>query len=696
MLPSGHGPAATPIPETGARTLRPALLMPPLIQRLEPFISWALFAIACSLLLFYLGVTYRALMHSDATMKLLLGEEMLHARSLFPRDWNYVNDIWILFPSLIAAPLLTISAPSLWLHSLVDVIAAGFVLYSAWLAGRAVGLQGPLRLLPASVLACGLSTTFVEDVFGQSAYSAVTFTLLLLAGSCARQLAAPAGAPRRRDYWIVAILLLVSVASGPRGVASYAGPLLLALAGFHALSGQRPDEGRRARRLLGVVVTASFVGALAFVLLRRVLRYREGVISLGFAPHAQIPDHLRLVLANWLQMFDALPPDGGHFSLLLAATYAIRLALAATIFLLPIVLALRLQGLQSTALRFLVLFHLAITASTIYLLVFTGVYAEGTMTTRYLVPLLPTALLILGLWLQQLAAAWQFNAAHASWLVILAFLSLSPVQLVAPAFRHWPDLDSGLRDNRHAGLLAALQQAGLHRGFASYWNASVLDVLSGGDVRAAGVVFSPGSLPKPFRHLSADRWYGPDWAPGPTFLILGPSEADMINRPALDAALGSPERILHVDGFEVLVYPFDLASRFGWDQPPIRLPAMTPERCAAQFEIAEPFRSLGPGEFSTLQIRATNTSSITWSQNSITAFNPGLMIIDSTGRMVADPRGLLPHATLPGESVDIAMPFQAPRAPGDYTLQFSFVAEGDAWCGPLAANWGIAHLTVHP
>jgi hypothetical protein len=656
--------------------------------------SVSLFVFAAAMLVFYLVVTYRSQMHSDSAMKLLLGEQMAQQLTLLPRDWNYVNDIWIIFPHLVAAPLLLFFQPSMALHSVVDVIAAMLVLLSAWLAARDVGINGALRWLPMTLVASGLSGEFAEVAFGQSAYSGVIFTFFLLCGSASSLVA---GSARPKKIRAVALLLLASAASGPRGVASFAAPFILASAGLFFLSARDAQVRRASSRLLVASLAGSVVGGIVFLLLRNWVHYHEGAVAQGFATHDLIANHMRLIVANWFSLFAALPPSGGHFSSVAAAISMARIAVALGLFLLPLFLLFRINNLASQALKFLVLFHASILVSTIYLLIFTGVFVDEVHgASRYLIPLLPSALLISTLWLQQTAAAVHFNAARAGWLVALAMLSLSPLQLVGAAFANPMNIKSGLRRNSHAGLVETLKAAHLDRGYADYWDASVVSILSGGDVRIAPVNTSEG-LPTAFHHLTSERWYEASWARGSTFLVVSSKNRSTLNLQLLRSILGEPSQVLRVDDFEILVYPFNIGERLGYaEQPFVVMPRMNAATCSLVVEVLEHSSKLKVSEPGFIKIRATNHSSITWSQNASPPFNPGLRIVDEQGHRVATPRGLLLKSVPPAGRGEVVIPFHAPAQAGNYKLYFSFVAEGDAWCADLAPGGPEIDLHVDP
>jgi hypothetical protein len=669
------------------------------LQRSDAWIARALFALAAGMLAFYLLVTYRTLFHSDSAMKLLLGEEMARKFALFPRDWNYVNDIPTVFPTLFAAPLSLLFAPSFPLHALVDLMAAACVLYSGWFASREAGIDGPLRLLLPTALATGLSAPFSEAVFGQSAYSGPVFVLLMLAGWTCRLLAfnpSAGDAALRRARIGIAALIAAGVAGGPRGIATYSAPMLLALAGFHFFAA--PDGAvwhRRIANLAIAVLAATLLGGLIFLLLVSLVAYHSGAASQAFANDDQILHNLQVFASNWVALFEATAPPGERFGGLAAAVHISRLCVATAVLLLPLVLATRLNHLASPALRFLALLHLAVVATTGYVLVFSTI--QGQLgSPRYLVPCVATGLLATACWLHEVGRTRRVQAAWLGLAMIAALLTSAPHYLVGKAFVDARNPGVGLRKNPRADLASVLQNAGLKRGYATYWNAGALTVLTGGDVRVAPLVFSPGSLPAPFHHLSSESWYAPEWAAGRSFLLLDSGEGAELNRPALRKLAGDPSETLRVGDFEILVYPFNVGERMGYGaQPYVRLPKMTAQTCAATFEPFEASLALTPGEFGYLQIEATNRSTITWSQNSMPYFNPGVRIFDQEGRLMSEYRAPLPKTVPPGGTVLLTLPFRSPAA-GEYELRAGFVSEGEAWCGDLAANWVKIPLSVKP
>jgi hypothetical protein len=125
------------------------------------------------------------------------------------------------------------------------------------------------------------------------------------------------------------------------------------------------------------------------------------------------------------------------------------------------------------------------------------------------------------------------------------------------------------------GLKNFLLENGLHYGYAKFWNAGVLSVLSDEKLLVRQVVFDQG-LPKPDRWLSSNRWYRPGAWQGETFLLLSPrnedqdedpGEQDIINWDLLKRYHCKPDRKLVYEKFQIFVFPHNLANYLpGWDR----------------------------------------------------------------------------------------------------------------------------------
>ncbi len=112
-------------------------------------------------------------------------------------------------------------------------------------------------------------------------------------------------------------------------------------------------------------------------------------------------------------------------------------------------------------------------------------------------------------------------------------------------------------------LAGALHAHGLSRGYASYWDADVLRLSSGGalDVLPAAEGSPCGAGPTSFcRDLlnSAGGWFTA--RAGRSFVVVDPDDTFIPAPPP--ASLGTPEQTFSVDRFTVFVYGSDVVTRF--------------------------------------------------------------------------------------------------------------------------------------
>ena len=140
--------------------------------------------------------------------------------------------------------------------------------------------------------------------------------------------------------------------------------------------------------------------------------------------------------------------------------------------------------------------------------------------------------------------------------LLLPFLISGYFILVRPAL--------GVTATNFDGIIEVLKTNKLNYGFASYWNANVLTVLSKDEVKVRPVLWN--TPPRPDRWLSSNAWYRADACNGPTFFLLKGEEYSSINWRLMETYLGNPVKELREGDWRIVVYPFNIAERLpGWD-----------------------------------------------------------------------------------------------------------------------------------
>lgn len=588
------------------------LTPPPLARLLERRVLPLLLVLNLLLLLYYLVVDYQYVVHSDSAVMNLLAQEIHETGQLFPRGWNYANgDLWLLFPQAFIVPWLGWLPNGYPLHALAGLVSAALVLLGAWWVGGMLGQSRLARLLSLVVLAGGISVNMAENLYGQAAYGVLFALTCGLAVSGWRVLHEEGGA---RWGWgaLHALLVLLVFWSNPQRAAVFYGlPLILATLALQCTPGLPSLAAvRQQRRRAGVALALLLAALLGGAVLHG--HYVKLVGSSGLAPATWLGFDGMLrnaggTLRGLLSLLGGLPPEGGSVVSAAGAWYALRiLAACALLALLPWALRRAFRTPLRRARLYFAVYALTSAGINLFVALTTSLpdMAAPEASVRYLVPALMCVLLLLiGTVVDDFK--WQ-RPAHPVALLSLLVMALSG--LSAYRVEHAPGYfpKGGVAAySPYAQFAAYLEQQGLHYGYASFWNAGRITLLSAQSVRVRQISLDNG-MPVPVRHLSSDRWYQADAWQGETFLMLTAEEARATDWALVERYAGPPSRTLSHRGWEIRVYPHNLATRLPfWDYR--RSPALvlavngaTPHRIGHLVEHGAALES-APGETGHLQ-----------------------------------------------------------------------------------------------
>jgi len=573
------------------------------------------------LLMLYLSITYQLTFHSDSAIKNLLAQEIAETGQYFPRDWNYANgDLWIVYTQTWIIPLLHFFPNGFALHVVSDLVTAALTLSAVWLVGGLLGQSRTARLLALLVISSGMSEFMAEHIFGQGAYGSMFYQagFLLYAYWALYQ-----AEGRARWLWgsAVALLVLLAFWSNPqRGLIFYGLPLTLAALTLHWLdrrtaieNGQPPP--RRHPRQLALCLLCLLAGAgLHTWTLHHVNNY-PGEPLLWLSP-GQIGSNLLDTVRGVVALFDGWPRANTPVLSLAGLYQAPRLVAAlALLLLLPWAVFKALRTRQRSR-----LYVAVFTATSIVLNAFIAATTSlADMSTpeasvRYLVPSLMLMLIILaGIVVDRRALSRPLRVLGAAALLVLA--TSAPTTYAGLLQRTWSLPWQGPRIiTRDMRMMRFLDSQGLRYGYAGFWNAGKISVLSDQRIRIRPILIEQG-VPVPMRKLSSNRWYNPAAWTGPTFMVLSDDELHALNLERLGALVGAPRR-LDFEEWHVLVFNRNLAAALpDWDMA-LRTPAHYPAgpdtpavvgKLDGAARVAEagtagmlqygPYRSLGAGRY---------------------------------------------------------------------------------------------------
>jgi hypothetical protein len=313
-----------------------------------------------------------------------------------------------------------------------------------------------------------------------------------------------------------------------------------------------------------------FIGAAAGVVLHLLtIRGVNNISGAGFArwlPFDEMLKNVSYTLQGILSIFGGLPTSSRPVVSLIGVYEAVRLMTAIVLIaLLPYGLVLALRG-QNKGAFFFSVFTLVSASLVLFLQIATSIpdMSDPVQSARYLVP----SLLLLLLCTTVKVAVGKFNGhtrvVGGVALLVLATSGFPSLMGSGPSNQLSWSMSGQSQENRTL-LVKFLASNGLYYGYATYWNAGVLSVLSAQKVRVRQIQVVKG-LPIPMRHLSSDRWYRPSAWVGETFLLLTDNEAKAVNWDLLATYHGKPTRTLQFQELQIYVFPKTIANGLpNWD-----------------------------------------------------------------------------------------------------------------------------------
>lgn len=533
------------------------------------------------MLVFYNMVTYRLFFHSDSAAKNLIAEEIFRTGKFFPKDWNYVNgDLFIIFGHLFILPFLPFFKNGFVLHAVSGILSAGIILGGIWLLFVVLGVSLAGRLLCMAVITTGISPYLAENLFGQVSYGAVFYLAVLQLYFVVRYLQeCEAGKAKIAGFPLLALGILVFMvffANPSRALASYALPLLSGL--IFIAAGESIHKGyslSKASRngivaLISILVLGGILGGICHRLVLATVNNSIGASDARFLAYEGVVRNFSETIRGWLFLVGGGTTKGRAVLSRMGLYEASHLIFALGLLAVPFFLFVNIRREKSPYLSLMTVFTLVSLGIVAFFHVFTTVpdMSDPLMSSRYFAAAAVLLLMVLFVKADIWITSNNIRMAYPLILVsLLPFLATGYIVFVSPAL---DKSSSGgrstvsIRSAPFDRIVAILENNKLNYGFASYWHANVISVLSNSETKIRPILLM-GS-PRPMRHLSSNEWYRASVHKGSTFLLLNGEEYKTINWEAMSVYLGKPERELTEANWKIIVYPFNIAGRLpGWD-----------------------------------------------------------------------------------------------------------------------------------
>ena len=302
---------------------------------------------------------------------------------------------------------------------------------------------------------------------------------------------------------------------------------------------------------------------------------------------------------------------------------------------------------------------------------------QDVLSNRYLLPWLTSLPVLVGAW-----AVGQWRR-HPAWgAALLALILGLPAVQTESFFRSRGFLNAGLEIARTGDnlkrLLTHVEEEGIQGGFASYWLAYKLTMLSGEQL-----VLTP--IQDWSRYPPYERFVARLDDPAFIFHEHEPHHQNFIRR--LEAS-GRTAQTAQVGPYRVYTSPDD--------RPLFLSDSVHLRRHRAQIVVVSPPDSAAPGELFSVPLRIRNTGDVHWLASGPFPVDVAYRWFDEQGRTVVanGERTLLPEDVAPAEWVEVAAVVEAPPEEGRFHLMLTLVHEGVDWFDAASGSRTILSISV--
>lgn len=492
-----------------------------MVKRLKNREGWlgaAFFALCALMTAAYLITGYGAYLDADMASELVLARQLVSEGTLFSSEWYYSTEVRLLNTQLVFAPLMALFGGNWQLvRTLGCIILLAILAASCLYAAKTIGAKQPYALAFAGLTICVCSPLYAQNVIIGAYYVPHAVLAFLLVGLYGRWMR---GHGRLHAVILLALAFVMGMSS-IRYLLSAIVPLCGAALWQFVFPGENEEETRNAAQIqaagLGLGVGAA--GAVGYVIGQKLLPkiflcnfdYYGGTGYASFSQH-DLGMQIQTVIYGLLYGMgfeDGVPLFGAQG--ILNALVLLELFVSGLL----IIRAMRRRQNAAGRMGLLVLvFAFALSAVSFVLL--RSVYFD-----RYWLPVM-----MLGAPVLALCLSTEKNAV----LRALAMLLFAGTVLMGSASTMYYSMRSPqLAGEGRLDIVAAANERGLRKGYATAWNANVTTEASNGeiDVVGIGLVAENGQVValEPFRWLETERDFEMDRPDEPVFLLLGEWES---------------------------------------------------------------------------------------------------------------------------------------------------------------------------
>ena len=453
------------------------------------------------------------LMHSDITAEVVLSKLLSEEGSLISKEWFYSTEIRIIYSHLIMIPLFHMFADYSLVKLLSIFIFYILLVYAYCMLAKRFDMDKKWVFLCLALLFAPLSNEYLDMMFIGCFYTAqIICTYLILSFTIKEK-------KTKKGFWICGSILCVAAlilgTSGLRYLASLYLPMVLSYLFLFLVEPDGQKKERGIPVLFSVVMTGfAGVGFLVNKFYLAVHYSFDTTSEVAFVPISEVPERFLTSIRLMLEFM------GYRESTVMTPLGLVNpVKCLFLIVFIGMVLWLwknRMEILSVTE-RFFLYFFVFLFLINWYMLIFTNVL----MQYRYWLPVYVIGVLLVGIFLQKWEPVVRVQK-------VFMALFFAVVVLASLYGELWQDVKYNDCAKRYA-YMEFLEANDYDFGYATFWNASVTEYLSDGQIKVANLDVENGEV-VPYEWLLPKAYYRAGFHEGRTFVLLARTEeAGMLN-----------------------------------------------------------------------------------------------------------------------------------------------------------------------
>lgn len=465
---------------------------------------------------------------SDSAVRVILAKEILDSGNYFPKDWFFVNgDIWLFSAHTIILPLLMYFSAGYSVYAFSSILISIAILLSVKALLVKLQIEKNNRLIISVIFTSGISLAITENLYGQISYGLIILYCCLILNCSILILS------KNNKYEVVSlasllILLIIITWSNPlRGLVYFIMPLVVCLIYYVSYCYKQniiKQEIKYINQILLIIIISIVTGIVLNQITLNYIQMNSGVTQLQWISQSEMIRRIPKLFSSILFILGAEPYVNRSLFTLSGIYDGIRLVTGICfVVLIPTTIKIIFKE-EEIKLKILAVFACSAFVIVALLMLSTNIY-----NARYLLPSIVLMVLVV------YAIPFDFkNKLLYDGLRVVAALGFLTNPFVVNT-GYWTTYyvseshkdDSQVFNNINE-LASYMQSINLDYGYATFWNAGSLTVLSNNRVKTRQIFIENG-IPQKFKWLSSNYWYEPSSITMKTFLLLTDQESKEIN-----------------------------------------------------------------------------------------------------------------------------------------------------------------------